>query len=144
MSNQQVKFSQSSDQQIGMKGDICQVDDNDNDNDNDNDKSKSKSVQVFNEKSKFLIFRPTELIDEGDYGWYILRGLGMDFRRKILDELKDDAIIDFDIGEQSFFVTTTTMEDQNKMNYLVNKRLLDLVLFPDEKRDMCFELINSN
>lgn len=104
---------------------------------------KDNGIRIFNEKSKFLIFRPTELVDEGDYGWYILRGLGINLRKQILEKLDNDSIIDFDIGEHSYFITTTTMEKQNKMNYLVNKKLLDLVLFPDEKRDMCFELINS-
>lgn len=107
-----------------------------------NNNTKSNKITLFNENSKFLIFRHIEQIDKNDYGWYILRGLNKELRRKILLELTDDTIIDFDIDDKSYFITTTTMEKQNKMNYLANNNLLDTVLFPDEKKDMCFELIN--
>ena len=118
---------------------------------------KEKSFNVFNENSKFLIFKPleeTELETESDIGWYILRGVDINLREQIMMKIDQGQIITVEIPEteteteieieiKEILVTTTTIFDQNEFSYYSADHFLDKRLYPDEKIDMMFELINS-
>ncbi len=120
---------------------------------------KEKKINVFNENSRFLIFREVKQKSEEDIGWYILRMLSMEDRQNILKHIEDDKIYtinldDFGIDEfnssensdemleNDILITATTIEDQNLKSYYVSKSIMDCALFPQEKSLMGFELVN--
>lgn len=109
-----------------------------------------KSFNVFNENSRFLIFKPIEEIEE-DIGWYLLRGVDMVLRNELMDKINNGQIITVKINEEEeeneneekeILVTTTTIYDQNEYSYYSSEDFLDKRLYPDEKIDMMFELLN--
>jgi len=109
-----------------------------------------KSFNVFNENSRFLIFKPLEEIEE-DIGWYLLRGVDMELRNELMEKINNGQIITVKINEddengnldeKEIFVTTTTIYDQNEYSYYSSEDFLDKRLYPDEKIDMMFELLN--
>jgi hypothetical protein len=135
---------------------------------------KMKSFNVFNEHSKFLIFKPVEEISK-DIGWYIMRGIDdLKVREEIMKKIELDQIItvkipnedtdkedtdkedtdkedtdkedtdkeDTDKEEKEIFITTTTIYDQNEFSYFSSEDFLDKRLYPEEKMDMMFELVN--
>ena len=109
-----------------------------------------KSFNVFNENSRFLIFKPIDEIEE-DIGWYILRGVDIELRNEIMEKINNGQIItvkindedgDGNIDEKEIFITTSTIYDQNEYSYYSSEDFLDKRLYPDEKIDMMFELLN--
>jgi hypothetical protein len=120
----------------------------------------TKSFNVFNEHSLFLIFKPvdeiedTDINDDNNIGWYIMRGINsIEQREEIMSKIIDGQIImikieDTDIKnendniEKYIYVTTTSMYDQNELSYYSCDSFLDKRLYPDEKVDMMFELVN--
>jgi hypothetical protein len=101
---------------------------------------KEKSINIFNEHSEFLIYRPLCQKSIVDYGWYIVRGMSIEDKNKILQHISIDNIVSIN----KYLVTKTSMDEQNNKSYGVNTNINDCVLFPDEKIAMCFELVNSN
>jgi hypothetical protein len=121
---------------------------------------KVKSFNIFNEFSKFLIFKPVDEIED-DVGWYIMRGIeDLQLREQIMKQIEQDQIITVKInsedednendekgekgekGEKSIYITTTTIAEQNELYYFSSDNFLDKCLYPDEKMDMLFELVN--
>lgn len=103
---------------------------------------KSKSLNIFNEFSYFLIYRPTKKESPEDYGWYILKNINNDDKEKIMKSIDDDTIITLDIDDDEYLITKTTMNEQNNKSYYATVKITDTVLFPNEKISMAFELIN--
>lgn len=110
-----------------------------------------KSVNIFCENSKFLIFKPIETIED-DIGWYILRGVSVKVRNEIINQIDSGenessqiitVKIDDDGEEKEILVSTTTMTDQNEYSYYSSDTFLDKRLYPDEKMDAMFELVNN-
>ncbi|MCJ7636152.1 MAG: arginase family protein [Nitrososphaeraceae archaeon] len=106
---------------------------------------KEKSINIFTEDSQFLIFRPLEQEEdpEADIGWYILRGIDLETKEELLNNIKDDNIITIDIDDETYLVTKTTMNEQNEISYYTAHSINDAVLFPQEKALMMFELVNT-
>ncbi len=105
---------------------------------------KEKSINVFTEDSEFLIFRPLDQENpEADYGWFILRGLDIPERENIMKKISNDSIVTFNIDGDDYLVAKTTMNEQMKKSYYTCMSINDTVLFPEEKKLMCFELINK-
>lgn len=104
---------------------------------------KEKKINIFNENSEFLIYRPMRQKNpHEDIGWYILRGLDNDTKNRIIESISDDAIVNLEIEEEDYLVTKTTMQEQNKKSYYTSTTINDTTLFPQEKASMCFELLN--
>jgi arginase family enzyme len=131
---------------------------------------KQKSINIFNENSKFLIWRR---FDETDpIGWRILRGSDLQEREQLIQSIGDQIITvsipDEDPSEsdskkqgsdnqesdnqeseepvQSYFdamVTVTTIAEQQEKSYYCAKSFQDCCLYPGEKVSMIFELINT-
>ena len=60
----------------------------------------------------------------------------------------DDNIINLvydetDGYEKEVMITTTSVNEQNEKSYYTAETINDVVLFPQEKVCMCFELVNS-
>jgi arginase family enzyme len=150
---------------------------------------KEKKINIFNEHSRFLIWKSMEDIENAiedahgnlinkpikeednededdnednesdkeinieDYiddeiGWYILKGVPLDKREKLLEYLSDGNIktitmTDDDGNEKEILVTSTTIAEQEEKSYYHAKTYLDCVLFPEEKTAMVFELLNT-
>lgn len=105
---------------------------------------KEKSINIFTEDSEFLIFRPLEQENiETDYGWFILRGLSVTDRENIIKLIEKDSIITVNIEDEDYLITKTTMNEQINKSYYTSLKIEDITLFPEEKKLMCFELINS-
>ncbi len=107
-----------------------------------------KSFNVFNESSRFLIFKPIEELEQ-DVGWYILRGVDMELRNELMTKINNGQFITVKINddeeeneEKEILVSTTTIYDQNEFSYYSSDDFLDKRLYPDEKVDMMFELLN--
>ena len=101
-----------------------------------------KKYRIFNEDSKFLIYRPAQQIDNNDFGWYILMGLCIDERKKYLNSLNNDKIKEIIINNNIFYITWTTINEQNNKSFNNSSSILDFTLFPQEKKIMGFELLN--
>jgi len=115
---------------------------------------KEKKINIFNENSRFLIYRQLEKTDDQDVGWYILRFVDIETKNKILEKIEDDKIYTIDLddysiddftdtSDNSILISATTMEEQNKKTYYGTNTFMECVLFPDEKVSMVFELVNT-
>jgi len=111
---------------------------------------KKNSINIFNENSKFLIWR--KLCDDDDedpVGWKILKGMSLEERDRIMSSIDDDSvltipIVDPETGDSyDALVTTTTVEEQQEKSYYVTSDYLGFCLLPGEKIDMIFELLNT-
>jgi arginase family enzyme len=102
-----------------------------------------KNINIMNEHTKFLIYRPTIQESDDDYGWYILTGVSNNEKEQIMKSLNDDVTVTIDIDDMECLYTTTTIEEQNNKSYYSTIDMLDYVLFPNEKISMAFELVNS-
>jgi hypothetical protein len=114
---------------------------------------KEKSINIFNEYSYFLIWRPVDDINEDgneDYGWYILRNCPLDLREELLSKRLHDSdtiiiehVIDDDGTEINAMITKTNMAEQEFKSYYTGGTYLDCVLFPHEKVVMAMELLST-
>jgi arginase family enzyme len=107
---------------------------------------KQNSINVFNEESRFLIWRRID--DEDLLGWLILRGMDLQEREEMITQIGDDRIITVpvpdDDGEMyDAFVTVTTMKEQQEKSYYTAQTVYDCCLYPGEKLNMMFELLNT-
>ena len=114
---------------------------------------KEYSLNIFTENTRFLIYKPMEEIydihEKGDntIGWYLLRNIPLSIKCELLDTLDSDSIIILDIldddnNEVEIMISTTSINDQNEKCYYLASSYKDCCLYPDEKLDMMFELIN--
>ncbi len=120
---------------------------------------KEYAINIFNEHTRFLIFKPVEELckeeednqdNKGDnYGWYILRNIPLSTRNELIKDLDIDSIIMLNIpisdddDNQDIMISTTTIYEQNEKCYYTAKSYKDCTLYPYEKMAMCFELINN-
>jgi arginase family enzyme len=107
---------------------------------------KQKSINVFDENSKFLIWRR---IDSPDHiGWLILRGMSLAQREDIIAQIDSDDIITVPIDDEQTgehydaYVSVTTLKEQNEKSYYTAQSFADCCLFPGDKLNMMFELVN--
>ena len=119
-------------------------------------KLKEYSLNIFTESSRFLIYKPMEEIYDSEesgyhYGWYLLRNIPQKMRQELLETLDQDSIIILDIPdddpedpdkEVEIMISTTCINDQNEKCYYMSTSYKDCCLYPDEKLDMMFELVN--
>ena len=127
---------------------------------------KESKINIFNENSRFLIYRELKQKDHNDIGWYILRFLDMQLRDQLLKSIEDDKIYTFnlddyiieekkydnliinddiennDLEENEILITATTIDDQNMKSYYSSYSIIECSLFPQEKFLMGFELVN--
>lgn len=104
---------------------------------------KEKKINIFNEHSEIIIYRNEEITSEEDIGWYILRGLNEELKDMLFDRLKNNKIISITLNDIPILISKTNLDYQNKITYFDNNtKIEDLVLFPEEKKALCFELIN--
>lgn len=130
---------------------------------------KEKSINIFNEDSKFLIWRRCD--DYDSYGWYILRNISLPEREELIRSIPEDVIIPINIpsdngndsindddnddnsdddekGEEEdegyvALVTVTTIREQQEKSYYTAKSIDECCLYPGEKLSMIFELLNT-
>ena len=128
---------------------------------------KESKINIFNENSRFLIYRELKQKDHNDIGWYILRFLDMKLRDQLLKSIEDDKIYTFNLDdyviieekkydnliinddiennnleENEILITATTIDDQNMKSYYSSYSIIECSLFPQEKFLMGFELVN--
>jgi hypothetical protein len=123
---------------------------------------KEYKINVFNENTRFLIYREMMQYEENDIGWYILRFIPLELKQNLLKHIDDDSIKilnleDYNIelynedydkendeenNNNLIMISATTINDQNERSFYTATSILDCVLFPIEKISMGFELIN--
>ncbi len=118
---------------------------------------KEKKINVFNENSRFLIFRKMKQDSDDDIGWYILRFISMEERLQMLESIEDSKIYTFDLSDFTdensessedemldgeILITATNIDDQQTKSYYTATSIMDCTLFPQEKFLMAFELVN--
>jgi arginase family enzyme len=106
---------------------------------------KTQKINIFNEDTKFLIWRPAIQLSKDDIGWFILRKISTDNKEKLIKEI-DDTIqtitVENDDGEPiDILVSTTTMNEQNEISYYTVDTIEECALDPTEKTQMMFELL---
>jgi len=105
---------------------------------------KEHSINVFNDDSRFLIWKR---MDIKDHGWSILRGLSLKDREQIIKEIGNDKITTIPITDDDetydAYVTTTSIKDQEGKSYYATTNIFDCCLYPGEKVNMMFELLNT-
>jgi hypothetical protein len=111
-------------------------------------KIKEKKINIYNENSRFLIFKPKqEIYDEIDeIGWYIMRNVDSTLKERLLEDIKDGEIIQIEIEDdenikRDILISVTTLADQNDLSYYLAEDYSDKRLYPDEKLDAYFNLI---
>jgi len=106
---------------------------------------KEKRLNVFTENSSFLICRPLEQNGQifTDVGWYILQGVSMEDKEKIMKQISTDSIISIEIDGEDYLVAKTTVAEQQEKSFYTATDIKDMCLFPDEKNTMVFELLNK-
>ncbi len=111
---------------------------------------KEKKINIFNENTRFLIWRS---INDNDLGWNILRNVPLELRIKLLEKLDEDDIITFTIPRDSndeedyedVYISSTTMAEQETKSYALldeDQDYTSCILYPEEKISMLFELLN--
>jgi hypothetical protein len=106
--------------------------------------SNKTTINLFNEDSYFLVYRPMIPSDNTDTGWYILRGIPVETKKEILSKINDDQIITLELDDnEEYLVSKTTINKQYELSYHVKHTIYDIVLFPEEKKIMHFELITK-
>jgi len=104
---------------------------------------KDRVINVYDEDSPFIIYRSMGQTDfDTDYGWYLLRGLTSEEKAAYLAMIPDDSIISMDIDRCGYLLAKTTINEQNRKTYYHADSVDDLVLFPQEKVSMMFELVS--
>lgn len=102
-----------------------------------------KKINIYNENSEILIYRPLGQEDELDNGWYLLRGVDEQNRERLFTELIKKNWVELDVDGEVILISKTSINYQNNFTYFDNNILVeDKVLFPSEKMDLGFELIN--
>lgn len=105
-----------------------------------------KTLNMFNENSKFLIWK--KLNDVEPIGWLILRNMTNEVKQHIINAIIDDQIINIPVSDDDetyeAFVTTTTMKEQQERSFYTSNNVTDCCLYPGEKLNMMFELLNNN
>lgn len=104
---------------------------------------KEKSINIFNDESRFLIYRNAEQENDEDIGWKIVRFMTLKEREQILSQITDDDIKLIEIDDNEYYFAATTINEQNMKSYFTAQNLLDCCLFPQEKMFMVFELLNT-
>lgn len=111
-------------------------------------KIKEKKINIYNEYSRFLIFKPLqEIYDEIDqFGWYIMRNVNNQLKEKLLEDIKDGEIIQIEIEDddnikRDIMISVTTLADQDDLSYYLAEDYSDKRLYPDEKLDSYFNLL---
>lgn len=109
---------------------------------------KEKKINIFNECSKFLIWRPMEQEEQEDVGWFILKNIPLDLREQLIESIGIDNIISIqtqdDDGEiVDSYVTVTTMAEQQERTYCGTTNVHDCVLYPAQKVFAMFEMLNT-
>jgi hypothetical protein len=110
---------------------------------------KEKKINIFNECSKFLIWRPIEQEAKEDVGWFILRNIPLDVRERLIEHIGNENIISFETEDDDglpvdAYVTVTTMADQQERTYCGTTNIHDCVLYPAQKVYAMFEILNTN
>lgn len=104
---------------------------------------KEKSLNIFNENSEFLIYRPLSQEAFTDVGWYILKGIDINTAHELLNNIQSEQIISLDIDGIDYLVTKTTVCEQQEKSCFMAECIKDITLYPNEKQLMIFELINK-
>jgi len=110
---------------------------------------KKNSINIFNENSKFMIWRKLNDPTEDPVGWKILKGMSLEERNDLMKSIDGDMpisipIIDEEMGENyDAVVAITTVEEQQEKSYYFTNDPMDRCLLPGEKMDMVFELLNT-
>jgi arginase family enzyme len=106
---------------------------------------KENKMNIFTEDSRFIVSRPAFPTDvETDIGWYILKNIDSKTKDDMLKNLElIDKIMTIEINNDDYLVTSTTIQEQNIKSYYTANSIYDVCLFPDEKKNMLFELINK-
>ena len=109
---------------------------------------KEKKINIYNENSRFLIFKPKqEIIDDYDQiGWYIMRNVDAELKERLLEDIKDGEIIQVQIEDdenikKDILISVTTLADQDELSYYLADDYSDKRLYPDEKLDSYFNLL---
>jgi hypothetical protein len=109
---------------------------------------KEKKINIYNENSRFLIFKPKEELhdDIDQFGWYVMREIDSDIKEQLIEKIKDGEIIEIQIEDDNNFkkdilISTTTIADQDELSYYLAEDYSDKRLYPDEKIDAYFNLL---
>lgn len=107
---------------------------------------KEKRINVFNENTKFIIFRPVAKSNPNDFGWYILKGIPLTLEAQMIEqlELSDDNLTIFGLGDEDIYIAISTIEEQEKKSYYQTESIYECTLMPEEKAKMIFYLMAKN
>lgn len=107
-----------------------------------------KKINIFNENSKFLIWRPIDQVSVDDIGWFILRNVSLEMREQLLKQLDGNIItitLENDDGiPVDVLISSTSIHEQELKLYYTAESTYDCTLFPEEKIYMVFELLNTS
>lgn len=107
-------------------------------------KIKEKRLNIYDENADFLVYRQMDQENnDNDIGWYILRNINIDVMNDILKNIAKDKIIQIEVDGEDCLVARTNIEYQQERSYYTTTNVTDVVLFPQEKEHMIFELINK-
>jgi arginase family enzyme len=103
---------------------------------------KENKMNIVNDDTQFIVYRPLQQIDVNDVGWYILRQVDTDTKDRITKHIQMNKVTIEPIGGNDIMLSLTTTREQNAKVFHNKCKIDDIVLFSEEKKDMIFELIN--
>lgn len=110
---------------------------------------KEKKLNIFNECSKFLIWRPVEQEAFEDVGWFVLKNVPLDLREQLISQIGEDNIISFQTEDDDgnlidAYVSVTTIAEQQTKTYCDMTSIHDCTLYPAQKVYAMFEMLNTS
>jgi len=61
----------------------------------------------------------------------------------LMSLIPDNSMITFDIDGEDYLISKTSISEQNDKSYYTAKDVSEMCLFPNEKVNMVFELLNK-
>jgi len=102
---------------------------------------KENKMNIVNEDTQFIVYRPLQQIDINDVGWYILRQVDTDTKDRITKHIQMNKITIEPICGNDIMLSLTTAREQNGKIFHDKCKIEDIVLFTEEKKEMIFELV---
>jgi arginase family enzyme len=100
------------------------------DSDNEDNNNENNSIEEYK-----------EIDDDGiDHGWYIMRNVPIETKEELIKKLMEikDNIMFCNFGEDSMYISFTTIGEQENKSYAIMTSIYDRVLVPDEKVNLAF------
>lgn len=101
---------------------------------------RENKINIINEATKFVIYRYP---NDKSPGWRTLKKLTTNAREQLIQNIPDDGYIIDDVDGHDIMLAKTTINEQEKKILLPSSTIDDIILIPDDKKTMVFDIIDN-